>query len=83
MVKDVTVSAILTHARRFPMMAERQVVIVKEAQDIVDLQKEEGSQNVTWIICNGQYHLHYWFYATCISPLISAKSLGKKIEQLN
>ncbi len=29
---------ILTHARRFPMMAERQVVIVK-AQDIQDLNK--------------------------------------------
>ena len=42
--KDVTVSAILTYARRFPMMAERQVVIVKEAQDIVDLQKEEGAK---------------------------------------
>ena len=32
--KDVTVSDILSQARRFPMMAERQVVIVKEAQSI-------------------------------------------------
>ncbi|MGC4022939.1 MAG: hypothetical protein QM734_13850 [Cyclobacteriaceae bacterium] len=37
-------ATILTHARRFPMMAERQVVIVREAQDIQDLDKETGSK---------------------------------------
>lgn len=42
--KDATMATILTHARRFPMMAERQVVIVKEAQDIQDLGKETGSK---------------------------------------
>jgi DNA polymerase-3 subunit delta len=42
--KDLSVAAILTHARRFPMMAERQVVIVKEAQEISDLTKETGSR---------------------------------------
>src|SRR6187402_826339 len=42
--KDVTMAAVLTHARRFPMMAERQVVIVKEAQDIQDLNKEIGGK---------------------------------------
>lgn len=42
--RDVNVSAILNHARRFPMMAERQVVIVKEAQNISDLNKEAGSK---------------------------------------
>jgi len=42
--KDVTMATILTHARRFPMMAQRQVVIVKEAQDIQDLGKEIGSK---------------------------------------
>ena len=42
--KDVTMAAILTNARRFPMMAERQVVIVKEAQDIQDLNKEIGAK---------------------------------------
>src|SRR5690606_30224236 len=42
--KDTTVAAILTHARRFPMMAERQVVIVKEAQDIPDLLRETGTK---------------------------------------
>src|SRR5690606_679826 len=42
--KDAAMAGILTHARRFPMMAERQVVIVKEAQDIPDLNKESGSR---------------------------------------
>ncbi|GHE73535.1 MULTISPECIES: DNA polymerase III subunit delta [Roseivirga] len=40
--KDVAMSQVLTAARRFPMMAERQVVIVKEAKDIQDINKEEG-----------------------------------------
>lgn len=42
--KDSAMATILTHARRFPMMAERQVVIVKEAQDIQDLGKETGAK---------------------------------------
>ena len=40
--KEVEMNAILTNARRFPMMAERQVVIVKEAQEIQDLKREAG-----------------------------------------
>lgn len=40
--KDVSMATVLTHARRFPMMAEKQVVIIKEAQDIQDLNKELG-----------------------------------------
>ena len=40
--KDVDITAILNNARRYPMMAERQVVIVKEAKDIPDLNRQEG-----------------------------------------
>lgn len=79
--KDVTVTNILTHARRFPMMAERQVVIVKEAQDILDLQKETGAKQLLdylqkpvpstlLVLC----HMHKTFD--------KRKELGKKIEQL-
>ncbi|GAA4272282.1 DNA polymerase III subunit delta [Aquimarina gracilis] len=32
--RDVTIEDIVSNAKRFPMMAERQVVIVKEAQDL-------------------------------------------------
>ena len=40
--KDTEIRDILTQAKRFPMMSERQTVIVKEAQDIKDLNKEEA-----------------------------------------
>jgi DNA polymerase III subunit delta len=39
--KDVDFAAVLNNARRYPMMAERQVVIVKEAQEIQDFKKED------------------------------------------
>ncbi len=42
--KDVTVGAVITQARRFPMMAEQQVVLVKEAQEITDLNAEKAQQ---------------------------------------
>jgi DNA polymerase-3 subunit delta len=42
--KDSPVNVILSNARKFPMMAERQVVIVKEAQSIPDLGKEESQK---------------------------------------
>lgn len=44
--KDVDVATILLQAKRFPMMAEKQVVIVKEAQSIQDLEKEEGMRQL-------------------------------------
>ena len=38
---DVTVQQIIETARRYPMMAERQVVIVREAQHVKDIDKLE------------------------------------------
>ncbi|RMA58654.1 DNA polymerase III subunit delta [Ulvibacter antarcticus] len=32
--RDVSIDDIISHAKRYPMMAERQVIIVKEAQDL-------------------------------------------------
>jgi DNA polymerase III subunit delta len=80
--KDATMATILTHARRFPMMAERQVVIVKEAQDIPDLNKEIGGKllldylakpvpSTVLVFC----HKH--------KSLDKRKELGKKIDQLS
>lgn len=79
--KDAPVNAILTNAKRFPMMAERQVVIVREAQDIPDLQKEAGSKllldyvtkpvpSTILVLC----HKHKTFD--------KRRELGKKIDQL-
>lgn len=42
--KDAPMNVVLNNARRFPMMSERQVVIVKEAQEIPDLGKEAGDR---------------------------------------
>src|SRR6476646_2516053 len=39
--RDVNTADIIGAAKRFPMMSEHQVVIVKEAQDIKDLVKKE------------------------------------------
>jgi len=38
--KDIDINAVITAAKRYPMMSERQVVIVKEAQDLKDIEKE-------------------------------------------
>jgi len=42
--KDSSIGLIINNARKFPMMAERQVVIVKEAQSISDFGKEEAQK---------------------------------------
>jgi DNA polymerase-3 subunit delta len=44
--KDVDVSAILNNAKRYPMMSERQVVIVREAQDVSDFNIKQGQQQM-------------------------------------
>lgn len=44
--KDVEFSSVLNNAKRYPMMSERQVVIVREAQDITDLNHKTGQQQM-------------------------------------
>ncbi|MBS1490791.1 MAG: DNA polymerase III subunit delta [Bacteroidetes bacterium] len=79
--KDTSMATVLTHAKRFPMMAERQVVIVREAQDIPDLNKETGAKllldymakpvpSTVLVLC----HKH--------KTLDKRRELGKKAEQL-
>lgn len=79
--KDVTMATVLTHARRFPMMSEHQVVIVKEAQEIQDLNKEIG----------GKLLLDYLKQPSPTTILVFAhkhktldkrRELGKNIEKL-
>jgi DNA polymerase III subunit delta len=79
--KDVTMATVLTHARRFPMMAQYQVVMVKEAQEIQDLNKELGARllldylkqpvpSTVLVFC----HKH--------KTLDKRKELGKTIDKL-
>ncbi len=42
--KDSSIDTILINARRFPMMASRQVVIVKEAQEITNFNRQEAQK---------------------------------------
>ncbi len=79
--KDVNVATILTHAKRFPMMAERQVVIVREAQDVSDLQKETGSRLLLDYLSNP---LPSTILVFCHKhkSLDKRRELGKKVDKL-
>jgi DNA polymerase III subunit delta len=79
--KDVNMSQILNHAMRYPMMSDRQVVIVREAQDIADLGKDDGQRLFENYIKNPQPSTILVFchkYKT----LDGRKTLGKTLDQL-
>lgn len=79
--KESPVNVILTNAKRFPMMAERQVVIVREAQDIPDLSKEMGQK---LLLDYFSRPLPSTLLVLChkYKTLDKRKELGKKAEQL-
>jgi DNA polymerase-3 subunit delta len=78
--KDVTMATVLTHARRFPMMAERQVVIVKEAQDIQDLNKETGARLLLDYVTKAA-PTTILVFCHKNKNLDKRKEIGKKIDQ--
>ena len=78
--KDVTMATILTHARRFPMMSERQVVLVKEAQDIQDLNKEIGGKLLLDYLSK-QVPSTVLVFSHKHKSLDKRRELGKKIDQ--
>lgn len=78
--KDATMATILTHARRFPMMAQRQVVIVKEAQDIQDLGKDIGARLLLDYVTKAVPSTVLVFCHKNKS-LDKRKEIGKKIDQ--
>lgn len=79
--KDVNMAAVLTHARRFPMMSERQVVIVKEAQDIQDLNREIGSKLLLDYLAR-QVPSTVLVFCHKHKSLDRRKQLGLKIDKL-
>lgn len=79
--KDVTMANILTHARRFPMMAERQVVIVKEAQDVQDL-KREGAVKLLLDYLKQPVPSTVLVFCHKHKTLDKRRELGKKIDKL-
>jgi DNA polymerase-3 subunit delta len=55
--KEITIDTILTAARRYPMMAERQVVVVREAQNIRDIDElasyvEKPAPSTLLVLCH-------------------------------
>ena len=50
--RDIDMNVVIQNARRFPMMSERQVVIIKEAQDLKDLGKEAEAKLLMDYITN-------------------------------
>ena len=79
--KDVAVATVLTHARRFPMMAERQVVVVREAQDIPDINKETG---IKLLLDYLEHPVPSTLLVFCHKhkTLDKRKTLGKRIDKL-
>jgi DNA polymerase III subunit delta len=79
--RDANISTILNNARRFPMMAERQVVIVKEAQNISDLNREEGSKLLLDYL-NHPSPTTVLVFCHKNKTLDKRKALGKAIDKL-
>ena len=58
--RDVSVAEIISNAKRFPMMSERQVIIIKEAQDLARTFEQfeayfEHPQSTTTLVFNYKY----------------------------
>lgn len=70
--KDTDLPTILTNAKRFPMMANRQVVIVKEAQELGDLQQKNGQEMLEQYVKNP-------LPSTVLVFCYKYKSLNKKL----
>lgn len=72
--KDIEVHTIITNARRFPMMANQQVLIVREAQNIKEIEELEtyikNPLNSTILVINYKY-----------KTLDKRKTLSKLIDQ--
>lgn len=45
--KELTVGAVLNNARRFPMMAEKQLVLIKDAEQIQDIGQKDAQNMLT------------------------------------
>ena len=67
--KDISPLEIKMAAKRYPMMSEYQLIIIKEAQNISDIELLED-------YVENQVRPPYWFYATKERKLTSAKRLG-------
>ena len=78
--KDSNMSGVITNAKRYPMMSERQVVLVKEAQEMGEWNKQEGQKLLENYITNplpSTILVFCYKYKT----LDGRKSLSKSIDK--
>lgn len=78
--KESTMASILTNAKRFPMMAERQVVIVKEAQNVFEIGRENGDQQLIAYI-NNPLPSTILVFAYKYKTLDGRKALAKELDK--
>jgi DNA polymerase III subunit delta len=78
--RDHNMGSILTQAKRYPMMSDRQVVIVKEAQNISDINNEAGSKLLSAYIAN-PLATTILVFAYKNKTLDGRKSLGKELDK--
>ncbi len=78
--KETDLVTILNAARKFPMMGERQVVIVKEAQELGDWRSDDKSSMLLNYLDNPQPSTVLVF-AYKYKTLDKRKKLGKEIEK--
>lgn len=79
--KDTTMAAILGCAKRFPMMAARQVVIVKEAQELPDL-KNDKAQEMLLSYCQKPLPSTVLVFCHKHKKLDSRTKLAKNLEKM-
>lgn len=77
--KEVSVRQVIELARRFPMMAQRQVVIIKEAQEIQDINKKEA-QNLLLTYCRKPLPSTVLVFAYKYKKLPAHTELQKQIK---
>ena len=78
--KESTIASILTNAKRFPMTADRQVVIVKEAQNVFEIGKEAGDQQLIAYI-NNPLPSTILVFAYKYKTLDGRKALAKELDK--
>ncbi len=89
--KDIDSMRIISEAKRFPMMADKQVLIIKEAQEIKDLEKttkvtvgvkkKEEEINLLEEYAKNPQHTTILVVCYKYKSLDKRKSLGKSIAQ--
>ncbi|MGL1887828.1 MAG: DNA polymerase III subunit delta [Reichenbachiella sp.] len=78
--KDIDMMTIMSQAKSFPMMSDRKVVIIKEAQDLAELGKESGEKQLLPYLDNPQPSTILVF-AHKYKSLDKRKKLGKAFDK--